>query len=332
MNLNIIAIDDQDINLFLIEEIANKIDIKIKTFLNPIESLEYIKNNEVDIIFTDYAMPDMNGITLIKKVKEMNVDIICVMITAVSDDISLKISALEHGASDFLTKPINIAEFQAKIKNLSELKVSQKILKNFNMTLKNEIDVATKNLIDREHEMLQILSATAEYRDPETGFHTMRVAHYSKILAKFYGLSIKDQEIIFYASPLHDIGKVGIADNILLKPGKLTDIEYDIMKTHSMIGYDILCNSKNNFLQAGAIIAKSHHEKYDGTGYPFGLKGEYIPVFGRISAIADVFDALTSIRPYKKAWTFEEGIQFLKDNSGSHFDPQLIDIFIENKE
>lgn len=332
MELNIIAIDDQTLNLLVLEEMAEIIGFKITTFLSPLDALNYIENHEIDIMITDYTMPVMDGLTLISKTKEINPDIICVMVTAVSDNISLKIAALECGATDFLTKPIDIPELQAKIKNLSELRKSQKILKNFNTSLKNEVNLAIKNLVDREYEMLQILSATAEYRDPETGFHITRVAHYSKLLAKFYGLSEEEQNIIFHASPLHDIGKVGIADFILLKPGKLTHEEYEVMKTHSMIGYNILCNSKNHLLQAGAIIAKTHHEKYDGSGYPFGLQKEEIHIFGRITALADVFDALTSIRPYKKAWSFNEGLDFIKDCSGAHFDPVLVDLFILNKD
>lgn len=332
MDLNIVAVDDYQTNLFVLEEMADIIGFKLKIFSSSIDALHYISQNDVDILLTDYMMPFMNGIDLISESKKFNPDIICVMITAVSDDIELKISALEAGATDFLTKPINIPELQVKIKNFSELKKSQNILKNFNISLKKEVEKATKDLVDREYEMLQILSSAAEYRDPETGFHIVRVAHYSRLLAKFYGLSEAEQNLIFHSAPLHDIGKVGIPDSILLKPGKLSSDEFELMKEHSMIGHNILCNSKNQFLQAGALIAETHHEKFDGSGYPFGLEGDEIPIFGRILAIADVFDALTSIRPYKRAWTFEDGLSYIKESAGSHFDPILVDLFCLYKE
>jgi response regulator RpfG family c-di-GMP phosphodiesterase len=184
--------------------------------------------------------------------------------------------------------------------------------------------------VQREHEALQVLSKTAEYKDPETGSHISRVAHYSKLMAKGYGLDEDEQELIFYASPLHDIGKVGINDNVLLKPGKLTPEEFEIMKGHSQIGYEILKSSENPYLRAGAIIAHTHHEKFDGSGYPRGIKGDDIHIYGRITAIADVFDALTSERPYKKAWSFNDAAALIKNESGLHFDPELVTIFIDH--
>jgi putative two-component system response regulator len=173
------------------------------------------------------------------------------------------------------------------------------------------------------------LSKAAEYRDPETGAHILRMAHYSRLIAQRLGLSVADQDLLLEAAPMHDIGKVGIMDKILLKPGKLDFDEFEIMKQHAIFGYDLLKGSSSRVLQAGAEIAKGHHEKFDGSGYPFGLAGEAIPIFSRIVAVADVFDALTSERPYKKAWTLEAAVDMLKQGSGKHFDPNCVTAFLD---
>lgn len=238
--------------------------------------------------------------------------------------------AFQAGANDFLNKPVNSTLFKARVLNLLNLYKNTLLLEDKAKLLEEEVLKATKKLIDREHETLSILGKTAEYKDPETASHVSRVAHYSKMLAREYGLSPKEQDIIYFASPFHDLGKVGIEDDILLKPGKLDNNEFETMKTHPSIGYEILKNSNSEYLQAGAIIAITHHEKFDGSGYPKGLKGEDIHIYGRIVAIVDVFDALTSHRPYKKAWSFDNALNLLIEEKGKHFDPKIIDLFIEN--
>jgi response regulator RpfG family c-di-GMP phosphodiesterase len=181
-----------------------------------------------------------------------------------------------------------------------------------------------------QREIVYKMGEIGETRSKETGNHVKRVAEYSKLLAELYGLSSKEAEILFTASPMHDIGKVGIPDAILNKPGALTPQEWKIMKTHSVIGYNILKNSKREVLKAAAIVAREHHEKWDGSGYPRKLKGEKIHIFGRITAIADVFDALGSDRCYKKAWKDEKIFQLLIEEKGKHFDPTLVDLFMNN--
>lgn len=193
-----------------------------------------------------------------------------------------------------------------------------------------EVTEAYLSLERKEHETLRVLSKTAEFRDEETGNHIKRVSEYAVLLARYMGLDEEEQSILRYAAPLHDIGKVAIPDHILLKPGKLDDEEMELMRTHPKIGSNILQDVESPYLQAGAIIAQNHHEKYDGTGYPGKLKGDAIPLFGRIVALSDVFDALTSKRPYKKAWSFDEASSFVKEQSGKHFDPKLIQIFSEH--
>lgn len=186
------------------------------------------------------------------------------------------------------------------------------------------------NIKESQEKIILKLSSAAEFKDNETSKHTKRVGLYAKLIAQHYGMSDENIELIHVAAPMHDTGKIGIADNILLKPGRLDEDEIEIMKTHSMIGYDLL-HDENKMLKTAGIIAKEHHEKYDGSGYPDGLKAEKISIFARITAVVDVFDALTSVRPYKKAWTFEDSMQFLKDQSGKHFDPKLIKIFVEQE-
>jgi len=190
--------------------------------------------------------------------------------------------------------------------------------------------VAKKEMFIREKETLIVLGKASDYKDPETGAHIARVSNYSLLISKALGQDDNIQDLLYYAAPLHDIGKMGIPDSIILKPGKLTDKEFELIKTHTTIGSAILENPSSKYLKAGAVIAKSHHEKFDGSGYPYGLKGEEIPILGRIVAVADVFDALTTERPYKKAWTIEKTQEYMMSKKGIHFDPELVNLFFKN--
>lgn len=328
--LHVVAVDDDEFNLELIKEISTSIYPDIKIFSDPNSALEYMASNHVDILLVDYMMPEINGIELMKKTHNIDSNILTIMITASGDNEEIKLKALEEGAIDFLKKPINVSEYRARMKNVAKIKTSQLILDNFNSKLEDEVKKATYDLRVREQEAIEVLGNAVEYKDPETASHISRVAHYSKLLAEKYGLNKIEQDLIFNASPLHDIGKVGIVDAILLKPGKLTNEEKVEMMKHSEIGWNILKHHENPYLQAGSIIAYSHHEKYDGSGYPNALQNNQIHIYGRITAIADVFDALTSIRPYKEAWDFNKAISFIKSQSGIHFDPFLCELFIEN--
>ncbi|MBY0438482.1 MAG: HD domain-containing protein, partial [Burkholderiales bacterium] len=205
----------------------------------------------------------------------------------------------------------------------------QKHLADHAAWLESEVRIATKEIAARELETIVRLARAAEFRDPETGAHIQRMAHCSRLIARRIGLSEATQEILLRAAPLHDVGKLGTPDRILLKPGKLTPDEWEVMKQHASIGYEILRESASPVIQAGAEIAWSHHEKFDGSGYPRGLCGEDIPLFGRIVAIADVFDALTSARPYKRPWSVDEAVSFMRAQSGLHFDPALLEAFLD---
>jgi len=325
-----VIVDDEKINLMIIQKMANQVGLDVECFENPLEALDYINNNEIDLVMVDYQMPEMNGVDFIKNLRKISLEIPIVMITIISDNEQLKLEALEAGATEFLNKPLAEAEFKARITNLMTLREAQVLLKDRAALLEREVKTATKEIVDREFETLQVLGNAAEFKDPETSDHIKRVASYCRMLAKLLGEDEKMQELMFYASPLHDVGKIGIPDSILLKEGKLAPDEWEMMKTHTDKGCRILLNTKSQYMQAGATIALTHHEKYNGTGYPKGLKGDEIPLIGRITAVADVFDALTTRRPYKKPWSLEKAFMLLEDEKGKHFDPRIVDLFLKN--
>lgn len=329
MTYTVLIVDDAEINLILFEALVKRIGgcLPVK-HADARQGLDWALNHEFDLLIVDYMMPDLNGVDFIKQLRlcESKEDIPILMITA-NDQKQVRYEALEAGATDFLTKPVDKIEFTARVNNMLHLGASRKALANRAQWLADEVRKATLEIVLRERETVVRLSKAAEYRDPETGAHISRMAHYSELIAKALGLPEAESELLLQAAPMHDIGKVGIADHILLKPGRLTPDEFEIMKQHASIGFDILQGSSSRVLQAGAEIARAHHEKFDGSGYPRGLAGEDIPIFSRIVAVADVFDALTSERPYKKAWPLERAAEHLRTNSGSHFDPRCVDAF-----
>ncbi|WP_318023301.1 HD domain-containing phosphohydrolase [Paucibacter sp. B2R-40] len=236
--------------------------------------------------------------------------------------------ALENAAAYALVEAAQLQTKQA----LHELELAQIKLADRAEWLAGEVAKATQDVLARERETVVRLSKAAEYRDPETGAHILRMAHYSELIARGLGLSDADRQLLLEAAPMHDIGKVGITDSILLKPGRLTPEEFEVMKQHAQIGHEILKDSSSLVLQTGAAIALGHHEKFDGSGYPQGLAGAAIPIFSRIVAVADVFDALTSERPYKKAWSLEQAADHLRAHSGAHFDPVCVNCFFAHWE
>jgi putative two-component system response regulator len=325
----IVLIDDVQINLTLLWHLVKRLDgYDSISFLCPLKALDWCSKNTYELIIVDYMMPDMDGIEFIKQLKKYphTAGIPVLMVTA-NEHTNVRYQALEAGASDFLNKPIDKTEFTIRVRNMLALYDTQRKLADKAEWLASEVRKATQEIRDREDELIHRLSKAAEYRDPETGLHIKRMSWYSKHIAAQLGFSLVEQDLILEAAPMHDIGKVGIPDAILLKPEKLTDVEFSFMKEHARIGYEILNGSSSCLMQIGAQIALTHHEKYDGSGYPYGLKGEEIPIYGRIIAVADVFDALTSARPYKEAWSIERSVQFLKDNSGKHFDPRCLEAF-----
>ncbi|MDO8700832.1 MAG: response regulator [Undibacterium sp.] len=330
--MNILVLDDAPMNVALLCHLLGKIEhCKPVSFLVPEAALAWCENQIPDVVMVDFMMPGIDGVEFIRRFRfiEGCQDIPILMITA-NDEVQLRYQALDAGANDFLIKPIDKIEFLARTKNMLALRKNQRLLEGRAAWLDEEVRKATAEIREREQETVLRLSKAADSRDPETGAHIVRMANYSRVIAAQLGLSVADQQLLLEAAPMHDIGKVGIPDHILLKPGKLSADEFSIMKKHAILGYQILAGSQSEMLQAGAQIALSHHEKYDGSGYPYGLVGEEIPLFARIVAVADVFDALTSERPYKMAWDIDKALAMLHEGAGKHFDPRCVNAFISD--
>ncbi len=326
----VLAVDDNATNLTLIERLLQRVPQTESVALDdPLLALQWCAEHRPDLILLDYMMPAMDGLTFMQRLGALpgRSDVPVIMITADLER-QVRYRALELGARDFLNKPLDSVEFTARVRNQLALIDAERKLKDRAAWLAEEVAKATADIRRREQETVLRLSRAAEYRDPETGAHLLRMSHYARLIARVIGLPEAEQELLLEASPMHDVGKVGIPDAILLKPGRLDETEFAIMKRHPQIGYEILAGSQAPLLQSAATIALTHHEKFDGSGYPNGLAGQDIPLYGRIVAVADVFDALTSERPYKKAWSMERARAFLQEQSGRHFDPQLVEAFL----
>lgn len=326
----VLIIDDSDINLTLIKALVLKLgDCTPVLFDNPVKAFAWCQENVPDLVIVDYMMPDMDGLQFISSFRALHgrTEIPVLMVTA-NDQKDIRYDALLGGANDFLTKPIDRIEFSARARNMLALRIGQKFLADRAQHLSVLVDEQTQAIRAREQELIFRMSRAAEFRDPETGAHIQRMAYYSRLIAKGLGLDDKVQKLILEAAPLHDVGKIGIPDYILLKPGKLTHEEFEVMKGHAQLGHELLDDSGSDILRAGAEIALTHHEKYDGSGYPNGLAGTKIALYGRIVAVADVFDALTSERPYKRAWPLEDARKFLEEGRGKHFDPMCVEAFL----
>ena len=327
----IVIIDDQAISRKLLDKLVGTIEqsAEVRSFADPVEALAWIEQNTPDLVLTDYKMPNLDGISFTRLFRQMPycADVPLVMVTCIEDR-EVRYQALEAGATDFLTKPVDQVECRARCRNLLTMRHQQQIIKDRNRWLELRVRDATNAIRTRERETLIRLAKAGEYRDEETGNHVLRMARYSRLIAEELGLSAEETKVIEIAAPMHDIGKIGIPDAILLKPGKHTAEEFAIMKRHTLIGYDILKESPSKYLQMGATIAVGHHERFDGSGYPYGLRGEEIPLCARIVAVADVFDALTSVRPYKHAWPVQDAVAYLRKQRGLHFDPNCVDRFL----
>jgi two-component system response regulator RpfG len=328
--MKIAIIDDTPLNLVLMEKLIGHHPGWIPvTFGAPHPGLQWCLSNEPDLIIVDYMMPDIDGLEFIRRVRAEHArdDMPILMVTA-SDERKVRYDALEAGANDFLIKPIDAHEFNPRVRNMLMLREAHLATRTRAETLAAEVRRATEEIHARERETVTRLARAAEFRDPETGAHIQRMAHYSALIAERLQLGGEFVDAIVQAAPMHDVGKLGIPDYILLKAGRLTPEEMVIMRRHPVIGYDILKDSSSEIIRLGASIALTHHEKFDGSGYPHGLAGTDIPLEGRIVAVADVFDALTSVRPYKAAWTLERAVAWLEAGRGVHFDPVCVDALL----
>jgi len=275
-------------------------------------------------------MPEMDGFEVMEQLSKLiDGDYLPVLVLTAQTDTETRLRALEIGAKDFLTKPFDKTEVLQRIYNMLEVRILYNQQRNQSEILEAKVRERTQELSDTRLEIIRRLGRAGEYRDNETGMHVIRMSKSCQRMALAAGLGEEVAEVILNASPMHDVGKIGIPDAILLKPGKLNSEEWEIMKTHSEIGADILSEHSSDMIKMAQHIALTHHEKWDGSGYPNCLKGEEIPIEGRIAAICDVFDALTSDRPYKEAWPVEKAVTFINENSGSHFDPNLVKLFNE---
>ena len=325
----IVLVDDDPLGLEMLRDLVSSIPgTAVLSFPSAEEALDWCRSHQPDLIITDHVMPGLTGLELIRSLREdpRTAGVPLMMITA-AEDRRLRWEALESGASDVLGKPLDATEILARTRNMLAIRRGQRLMAERSELLETEVRRATAEIAAREQETILRLSRAAEYRDWETGAHIVRVAWYARIIARELGLPEAEQEILFRAAPMHDVGKIGVPDYILLKPGALDEAEYEIMKQHTVIGYRILGGSSSELLRVAADVALTHHERWDGTGYPERRRGDQIPIGGRIVAVADSYDALTSRRPYKGSWPAELAWEFLATNAGVRFDPDCVAAF-----
>ncbi len=341
-NPKLLLVDDQPINLTVLVELF-KNDYKLAVAKTGDQALQRVADTpRPDLILLDIMMPDMDGYEVCRRLKaeETTRDIPVIFVTAMGEA-SDETKGLELGAVDYITKPISPAIVKARVKNHLELKLARDFMKNQNDVLERLVAERTQELKLTQDVTIQSLASLAETRDNETGGHIQRTRLYVGALARYLStrpgfehLDERTVDLMIKSTPLHDIGKVGVADRILLKPDKLTDEEFDEMKKHPTLGRDALLRAErmlgtsSSFLQLAREIAYTHHEKWDGTGYPDGTRGEEIPLPGRIMAIADVYDALISKRRYKSAFPHEKAVDIITEGKGKHFDPAMVDAFL----
>ena len=344
---HILVVDDDSMTRLLMNTILSRMSYQVSEAFDGIDGWEKVVALSPDLIILDVSMPRMDGLELTQKLKnEPITKNIPIMILSNHDEVTDRVKAVEAGADDFLPKPVEQIILKAKINSLLKIKAYNDYMHSYQNKLEEEVAKQTAKLkhafdgLETANKRLKLysldtilrLSQAAEYKDQETGQHIQRIGYYIQIIGQKISLSRQEIEEFLYASPMHDVGKIGIPDNILLKPGKLNAEEWAAMQQHTTIGGKILSGSDSSTLKTAEIIALTHHEKWDGSGYPNNLKGSDIPLSGRITAIADVFDALTSKRPYKDAFSMEKAFAIMKDGQGKHFDPDLLDAFFAVKD
>lgn len=329
----VVLVDDDVLGLELLRHLVSTIPgVRVEAFPDPRDALAWCREHHPDVVITDHMMPGLLGLELLRALREEpgTAHVPIMMITG-AEDRDLRYAALESGASDVLGKPIDALEVKARTRNMLAIRRGQRLLAERSLLLEAEVRGATAAIAAREHEIVVRLSRAAEFRDWETGSHIVRVSWYSRIIAGRLGLPERQQETIFRAAPMHDVGKIGVPDYILLKPGSLDDTEFETMKRHTVIGHGILGGSASELLQVAAEVALTHHERWNGNGYPNRRCGEEIPLGGRIVAVADTYDALTSQRPYKKEWPSDLAWEFVRANANTLFDPACVAAFFEGR-
>ncbi|MEZ9538939.1 HD domain-containing phosphohydrolase [Shewanella sp. 10N.286.51.B8] len=318
----ILVVDDTAENIDVLASVL-KSDYQIKIAKNGKLALKIAKAMTLDLILLDIMMPGIDGFEVCRQLKQdkrtQHIPIIFVTAKISAAD---ELKGLELGAADYITKPFNPPIVLRRVQ-------TQLALTSQSRLLALQVRQKTAEIAQNQLNVIRRLGRAAEYKDNETGMHVIRMSYYTHILALAAGLSEDDAELLMHAAPMHDVGKIGISDAILKKTDKLDFDEFEQMKKHCEIGAEILGEQDSELMDVAQTIALTHHEKWDGSGYPNGLSGEDIPLYGRIVAVADVFDALTSKRPYKEAWHVEKALELLKKEAGTHFDPQLVPLFVE---
>ena len=336
----ILVVDDQLQNVELLEAQLVQLGYEIIRAANGKDALTIITGNEIDLMLLDIMMPGMDGFEVIRRVRQgTKTRLLPIILVTALRETEDRIKGIEAGCDDFISKPVDKMELFARVRSLLKVKDYNDLMLNYRKELESEVTARTEQLkqaLERiktaSLDTIYRLSVASEYKDKDTGAHIKRMSRYSVAVARRMGLDENTIETILYSAPMHDLGKIGIPDQILMKPAILDPAEWKIMKMHTVIGAKILQGSDAEFIKSGESIALSHHEKWDGSGYPNGVKGQEIPIAGRIVAIADVFDALTSKRPYKEPFTIEKSLAIVKEGRGTHFDPDVVDAFFDIQE
>jgi len=331
----VMVVDDQSTGRAILEQVVRSLDerVEVEGFMRPVDAVIWAARHVADLVLVDYMMPGMDGIEFVQRLRALpGYEHVPIVMVTVHDDRKVRYAALDAGITDFLTKPVDARECLARCRNLLTLRRQHLALEDRRRHLEHMVEDATREVREREKETLLRLARAGEFRDEETGTHLIRMSRYSGLIAGALSLDAEEAETVELSAPLHDIGKIGIPDQILLKPGKLDAPEWTLMQRHAVIGHDILKGSASKYVRMGALIALGHHEKYDGSGYPNGLEGDHIPVCARIVAVADVYDALTSVRPYKAAWPSAQAMDYVVSQAGKHFDPRMVAAFLGSKD
>ncbi|HWA82095.1 MAG TPA: HD domain-containing phosphohydrolase [Fimbriimonadaceae bacterium] len=327
----IFVLDDNPANLLFVRRLLEKAGYSnVHCSSEPGEALQLCRFLKPDLVILDLHMPGVSGYEVLEAIRSCH-DLpgyLPILVFTADATGEARRKALGLGASDFLTKPGDMSEITLRVRNFLEMRHLYRKLEDQNAELEEKVYERTRSLVDAQMELVERLALASDYRDDDTGEHCRRVGDLSFEIAIEFGLMDHEAELIRLAAPLHDIGKLGISDAVLRKPGKLTDLEFEEIQKHTLVGARILADSRSEILQMAHEIALSHHERWDGQGYPNGIRGDMIPVSGRIVAVADVFDALTNRRPYKEPWSVEQAVTVIQSNAGSQFDPAIVEAFL----
>ncbi|HOY09514.1 MAG TPA: response regulator [Candidatus Omnitrophota bacterium] len=330
-NSRILIVDDQKLHGLYLKKILAEEGFKNVEYANDsLKVLGLVRDFQPEIIVLDIFMPHLDGFQIMEQLAEFRREHYLPILALSSEKSSdVRLRALQSGATDFLNKPYENMEIIFRIHNMIEMRSLHMEVKNQNKILESKVQERTKELRETQLDIIRRLAQAAEFRDSDTGLHIIRMSQYCQKFGVAMGMSLPECDLLLHASPLHDIGKLGIPDAVLLKPGRLTQEEYEIMKTHTVIGAKLLAGSSSPVMKMAQIICITHHEKWDGTGYPKQLRGDEIPVVGQICSICDVFDALTSDRPYKQAWPVDAAVEEIRHMKETHFSPIIVDRFLE---